>query len=1168
MKNMRKFKVTSLILVLAMLVGMIPMGMISAIATETAERTYTLPKTLPDGSEYHSSIFYEGDNYHSAGNNKLTDAWVMADGMLIVMDTYNGSLTSDNNFNMYLQMQAGFASSSSYLRFYTGFTPSLGGKPNTNKNDFQARAGVSYCMKNGVSWIERRLSNDGLGASSIASTTATTAEGYTYVYIPLESFRYFGAGNETYNGYGENENVTLMYDMVGVPLTEFRTLFAEQTLNVQIENYFDKAVTPVVRIDFVYKNEDTSRPTDSVQKLLNLEAKGMDGSYLAKNGDIRALFSGNRLTVTNMPVNSEADDNSVFLKDLYSDACSTDLSKAAGIQLDVDSSALGSASLHLKMNLEMETSPSKVFENNTMILNAMGSKVSYYQDFSDKTSSGIHFATRTGKAVAYVTGTDSAGKTYENAPVYTAGKVTGDSTHSYGPTYNQSGDGAFVLPAGFKGTVYIPMSSYYMNAFGSNNSKMMLPFEYAPVKALDNIGIYSTVGGTPASNKVVYENISIVERTGDVAINNEAEFEAFAKELASGNDFAGKTVTLNADLTFNAGWDAFAEKVTKPSKVYPDMSGVSFAGTFDGQGHTISGLYMTGSSFCGFFGNVASGTKATVKNLDIVNSYIGTKDAQGVGGLFGQVAADAVTSPKLVCYKSQTKAIIENVYMDVNLVNDTSGIFDMGTGGFIGGISSDVSISKSVFAGRVTAGTRGVSAFIGSTAPYVATYNGVANVSFYRMNVQYRDCANLGALVGVDGNQNFLGAIVGYAGGIVENFDVRNFVSTGTISDAKDTLRACDGYLIGGGWASTNGNRVGSRNDETTSSYSDYQHWVLTGVYYTETSGNQFGVIGNTCPAMRVSYATFGGTNTHYTGVNFASANPAKKTMEELPGVLFVRYGEFEQGLILNDGIAISATIDDHDLIAPGDTATVIFGTAGNGKTESAVKENGKYTFALINDILAKDIAKDVNYSILVGDKPVFGTASIYSSLLSILENDNLSDVHALVSDYIRYAKISQEYWKTIASAEELAGSVEVVLPESLKEGSSIEDLVAPNLLSFSMAGPSYGWDPTVRVGEKLALEIGVEADPKGERTYVVMVGDRVAKTERVGETLVVYVYAYEIASEVVVMNDLGFSMTCSAADALLKMLQDDSGVVGDQEKEVLAALGAYCQSVVDFVNS
>lgn len=63
-----------------------------------------------------------------------------------------------------------------------------------------------------------------------------------------------------------------------------------------------------------------------------------------------------------------------------------------------------------------------------------------------------------------------------------------------------------------------------------------------------------------------------------------------------------------------------------------------YRGTFDGQNHTISGLYCTeatyGSNNAGLFGATQG---ATIKNITLEDSYIGVSGGQYVGGIVGQV---------------------------------------------------------------------------------------------------------------------------------------------------------------------------------------------------------------------------------------------------------------------------------------------------------------------------------------------------------------------------------------------------------------------------------------------------------------------------------------------------------------------------------------------------
>ena len=108
--------------------------------------------------------------------------------------------------------------------------------------------------------------------------------------------------------------------------------------------------------------------------------------------------------------------------------------------------------------------------------------------------------------------------------------------------------------------------------------------------------------------------------------------------------FEGITIKLDCDMVFNEG--SVEEIYTRdPENLnhWPMIhSNYSFKGTLDGQGHTISGIYMklTTSAFKGIFGGV--GGNAVLKNLKVENTcFVGpdvTKEA--LGTLIAKIAAD------------------------------------------------------------------------------------------------------------------------------------------------------------------------------------------------------------------------------------------------------------------------------------------------------------------------------------------------------------------------------------------------------------------------------------------------------------------------------------------------------------------------------------------------
>lgn len=100
------------------------------------------------------------------------------------------------------------------------------------------------------------------------------------------------------------------------------------------------------------------------------------------------------------------------------------------------------------------------------------------------------------------------------------------------------------------------------------------------------------------------------------AISTAEDLAGLSQLVNSGKDsFRGKTIMLSADIQLNA--DIKDQKTQL--KNFPSIgssTAFAFEGTFDGQGHTISGLYTTGNGL--FF----TGNNCAIKNLNIVNSAV------------------------------------------------------------------------------------------------------------------------------------------------------------------------------------------------------------------------------------------------------------------------------------------------------------------------------------------------------------------------------------------------------------------------------------------------------------------------------------------------------------------------------------------------------------------
>lgn len=121
-------------------------------------------------------------------------------------------------------------------------------------------------------------------------------------------------------------------------------------------------------------------------------------------------------------------------------------------------------------------------------------------------------------------------------------------------------------------------------------------------------------------------------------IRNAHELRAFADLLDIGEDnFSGATVTIAADIDLGGITEQGGYGIEGLSWYLSRLG--NFAGTFDGAGHTISGVYLNCSANdkVGFFDELA-GT-AVVKNLTVKGKIIGR---DYVGGIAGSTAAGAV----------------------------------------------------------------------------------------------------------------------------------------------------------------------------------------------------------------------------------------------------------------------------------------------------------------------------------------------------------------------------------------------------------------------------------------------------------------------------------------------------------------------------------------------
>ncbi len=259
---------------------------------------------------------------------------------------------------------------------------------------------------------------------------------------------------------------------------------------------------------------------------------------------------------------------------------------------------------------------------------------------------------------------------------------------------------------GLKGVANMPALFCYEEADGTYQSYWVTRADDIPVLA------------SFVENKTSAVDISWYDaQKKEFELKDVADFYGFAL-LSQKTDFAGKTVKLGADMTVNEGkaadWASAAPAYSWPG-IGADAN-VRFKGTFDGDGHTISGLYLkTTATYQGMFGNTAE--KAVVKNFRLVNSYF-ESNARGIGsvagrgvGTFDTIYSDAIVVGNnasvggLLGQDAPDGAHMNNCWFAGSVTNNQtdSSLKQYGTGGLIGNLQNPSVLTNCLNTGTITA---------------------------------------------------------------------------------------------------------------------------------------------------------------------------------------------------------------------------------------------------------------------------------------------------------------------------------------------------------------------------------------------------------------------------------------------------------------------------------
>ena len=248
----------------------------------------------------------------------------------------------------------------------------------------------------------------------------------------------------------------------------------------------------------------------------------------------------------------------------------------------------------------------------------------------------------------------------------------------------------------------------------------------------------------------------------------------------SANAVLTKDIVVNEDVlksdgTVNEG--TFKEWTPIATNASP------YTGIFEGQNHTISGLYFNqeDSYDVGLFGR----NNGKIANAGILDSYFyGTSK---VGGVCGNNNAGTITN----CYNTGSVSGLGTLG-GVSGYNDTGSITNCyntgnvsGSSGFVGGVSGYN--SKGTIINSYNAGSVSGLEYVGG----VSGINYTGSVSGINYTGSITDCYNIGS---VSGSEGYVGGVNGYNDGGI----ITNSYNAGGVSGIERYVGGVNGYNDGG----------------------------------------------------------------------------------------------------------------------------------------------------------------------------------------------------------------------------------------------------------------------------------------------------------------------------------------------------------------------------------
>ena len=255
---------------------------------------------------------------------------------------------------------------------------------------------------------------------------------------------------------------------------------------------------------------------------------------------------------------------------------------------------------------------------------------------------------------------------------------------------------------------------------------------------------------------------------GKFHITSADDLKTFAAMVNGGTDFSGDTIVLDKSIALTENpWTPIGNAETK-----------LFKGTFDGNGHEITGLKITSGSYIGLFGYVGAG--AVIENVKLAGAEV--SGTERVGALIGCIVGGATVS----------NCSVDSASKMVGTGSNTGGLIGEAIGNItvnLDHLTNHAAVSNKADANSRAAGiiaqiTRGAIVTIsncenrGSITTNLGYAGGIVAAKQGGSKVSFENCSNDGTLTG-----NYKGSLIAWLVG-------GNWLSMTNSGDARTAIGA------------------------------------------------------------------------------------------------------------------------------------------------------------------------------------------------------------------------------------------------------------------------------------------------------------------------------------------------------------------------------------------